>query len=423
MVWQGVRQGVRQGIRQGSKRSSRRDGLLAKRSRSIHVAWMRTALGLVWLYLVAPPTSAQHLRIGVAPAFGSPCSPQDVQEKLDLLGRFATIELVDVKTSTPTLAELLEYDALVTWSNLSYSDPVATGDVFADYVDQGRGIVVASFANSSAANGLSLGGRWIAGGYEVIEPRSGSLLTTASLGTVWQPSHPIMANVFNLTAERAFRPVTTNLVQGQILAEWDDGKILAAVGDMPGRVDLGWLPPSDACNSIFWNSGGDGTQLLANALEWVATQPLVGDRFCFPAAPNSSGASAILEGRWVSDVLHLDVRQGPPDQFGYFLVGTQAADPGLFVGQGEFCLAVGGPHAFVRYNVVGTPWNSLGQFGADGRLRNIAGTAAFGEGFDVPASIPVLNTTIQTGDTWHFQAWFREASGASNFSNGLSVSF
>ena len=381
------------------------------------------ALVLALLSVSTSQASAQHLRIGIAAAFGNICGPTDVQEKLLSTGRFASIDILDVKTQTPTLAELMEYDALLTWSNLSYFDAVAMGERFADYVDQGRGVVVATFANASASNGLSLGGRWITGGYEVIEPASGVLLTMASLGVVSQPNHPIMANVIVLESTRAFRPVTTRLVQGQVLAQWDDGTLLAVVGDMPGRVDLGWFPPSDACNGLWWNSGTDGTTLLANALEWVATEGLEGDRFCFPAAPNSSGAPAILEGRQTPSGLHLDVRQGPPGEFGYFLLGTNSADPGIFLSQGEFCLAVGGANAVVRYNVVGSQWNSLGQFQADGRMGNVAGTAAFGEGFDVPATIPILNTTIQAGDTWHFQCWFREPAGASNFSNGLSVSF
>lgn len=367
--------------------------------------------------------SAQHLRVAVAAAFGGNCAPLDVQDKLIGTGRFAAVDLVDVKYATPTLADLMPYDAIVTWSNLSYFDAQATGDLFADYVDHGGGIVVASFANVSSANGLSLQGRWSTEGYEVIAARGGYLLTAASLGTLVQPSHPVLAGVQTLTAERAFRPITSQLVQGEVIALWDDGKILAAVGDMPGRVDLGWLPPSDACNGTFWNSGGDGTLLLANALEWVATQVHTGTPFCFPAFPNSTGASAVLEALPYPDGLHLDVRNGPPSQFGYFLIGSAPADPGVVISQGEFCLAVGGSDSFVRYNVIGSPWNSTGQFGPDGRLINFVGTAAFGNGFDLPPNVPVWNSTIQPGDTWHFQFWYREAGGASNFSNGLTIDF
>jgi len=57
-------------------------------------------------------------------------------------------------------------------------------------------------------------------------------------------------------------------------------------------------------------------------------------------------------------------------------------------------------------------------------LQNQVGTSTVGSGFDVPATVPITGSpTISAGSTWHFQLWHREAAGASNFSNGLSVTF
>src|SRR5687767_2396753 len=36
---------------------------------------------------------------------------------------------------TPTLAQLQQYDAILSWSNLNYAAPIALGDVMANYVD------------------------------------------------------------------------------------------------------------------------------------------------------------------------------------------------------------------------------------------------------------------------------------------------
>jgi hypothetical protein len=47
-----------------------------------------------------------------------------------------------------------------------------------------------------------------------------------------------------------------------------------------------------------------------------------------------------------------------------------------------------------------------------------------GTGFDV---LPVLPTppggVIVSGATWNFQLWYRDVGGASNFSDGISVTF
>ncbi len=149
--------------------------------------------------------------------------------------------------------------------------------------------------------------------------------------------------------------------------------------------------------------------------------------FCDPATNNSTGVPTLLNGSLGSGVgsgLHLESNQGPPGEFGYFLVGTTAVDPGIAISNGFLC--VGG--SIGRYNVTGTAFNSLGQYDAGGVLVNQVGTATStapaNTGFDVPVSVPISGSpTIMIGSTWHFQVWHREASGLANFSNGASVTF
>lgn len=369
---------------------------------------------------------AQLPDIAIAAAYANSCNVNDVQTKLIASGRFGSVDIIEVKASTPVLADLTPYDALLTWTNLSYNDAIALGDVFADYVDAGGGVVVATFATSTTTNNRYLAGRWITGGYEVIQTQSGNTASSSSLGTILQPGNPLMNGVTTLNANSAFRPTGTTLVQGSVVAEWADGKILVAEGTMAGRVDLGLFPPSTDCSTAYWDATTDGAVLIANALEVAAGGGLVTANFCDPAFNNSTGlptvATATLSASATSGV-RLEAMQGPPSEFGYFLLGTAAADPGIMLSNGEFCLAVGGMNQFVRYNVAGGVWNSLGQFDATGALQNFVGTSSSGYGFDLPANIPVLNQTIQAGDTWHFQLWHREAAGASNFSNGLSITF
>ena len=149
--------------------------------------------------------------------------------------------------------------------------------------------------------------------------------------------------------------------------------------------------------------------------------------FCDPL-PNSTGLDTRLSGVFGTGVgsdLHLDVRSGPPGEFGYFLVGTMNASPGVPLASGQFCL-IGQPGAqFFRYNVQGGEANSIGQFDGSGVLQNLVQTSTLGDGFDVPSQIPG-GGVIVSGSTWHFQFWHRDTmQGAmtANFSNGLSVQF
>ena len=149
--------------------------------------------------------------------------------------------------------------------------------------------------------------------------------------------------------------------------------------------------------------------------------------FCAPMNPNSSGSPTRLsgsQGSTVGGLVHLEVTDGPPGEFAYFLVGTASTTPGLVLSQGRLCLDLSGSNVVGRYNVAGGPWNSIGRFDSAGVLVNLAGTSTVGTGFDVPDSVPIAGApTIVSGSTWHFQLWLRDNSGQSNFSNGLSVQF
>ena len=98
----------------------------------------------------------------------------------------------------------------------------------------------------------------------------------------------------------------------------------------------------------------------------------------------------------------------PPNSFGFFIVSdmqAQVANPGG--SQGTLC--VGG---------------SVGRF-----LTQVANSGIFGEivvNVDVN-NIPQPNgiVMIQAGETWNFQAWFRDVNPTitSNFSDGYTITF
>ncbi|MCA9003063.1 MAG: sulfatase-like hydrolase/transferase, partial [Planctomycetes bacterium] len=131
-------------------------------------------------------------------------------------------------------------------------------------------------------------------------------------------------------------------------------------------------------------------------------------------------------GSGIGSNLHLEVSQGVPNEIGYFLVGNEATS-GAFISNGLLCLTSSPTAALYRYNVFGGDSNSVGLFDGGGDMQNLAGTSSTGTGFDVPLTVPAsIPITIMSGDTWHFQYWYRDTpagAGSSNFSNGLSVTF
>lgn len=232
-------------------------------------------LVLPLLATVVAPLNAQ-VRVGLCAAAGSltACQWNTTRAALVATGYFSAVDIIDVTAAgggTPALSTLLQYDALLCWTNTTPANNVTWGDVLADYVDAGGGVVVAVFANSSTSTGRNIDGRW-QNGYEVILDRTGSASGAgATLGNVLVPGHPSLAGVAQFTGGTiGSRPVGTTLEVGAyVVAEWSDGKVLIAQGANPNRIDLGFYPVPASCSQSGWATGGD--QIMANSLLAVAS--------------------------------------------------------------------------------------------------------------------------------------------------------
>lgn len=146
---------------------------------------------------------------------------------------------------------------------------------------------------------------------------------------------------------------------------------------------------------------------------------------CAPAQPNSTGLPCSLGASSFSgpEYYHLEAVNGPPEQFGYFLVSGVLAPTGTRVSDGVICL----DHPIGRYNSIAginnAKRNSVGQFNDQGVMIGLMGNSSVGSGFDVPPGLPMPpGGIIQTGQTWYFQLWYRDGP-RSNFSDVVGVSF
>ena len=122
-----------------------RRGSLKKLVGLVVVALM--PMGLV----AAPPLPA----VAVLGATPTPAWNSEVQAKLVGTGRFSSVAVVDVVSTTPTLATLQQYRALLVYPDANYFDANALGNVLADYVDGGGAVVEAVFGNY-----VYMGGRY-----------------------------------------------------------------------------------------------------------------------------------------------------------------------------------------------------------------------------------------------------------------------
>lgn len=253
----------------------------------------RIMTGVLAVCAFAAPTLAQPTAAIVAASTNTAnaqAEPRftDPRDKIMATGLFSQVDIINATgigdgTGTPELATLMQYDAVIVWSNVSFVDSVAMGDVLADYVDAGGGVVVALFANTTTTTNRNLAGRWQdpLGGYIAIPQGGGfTIETTASLGEILVPGHPILEGVETFVNDvgigtlgpfGAWRPTQTAVTSGsEVIARYDDGKTLIVVAPNPRVVELGFHPVSSAVNAGYWNENTDGGLIMANALLFAA---------------------------------------------------------------------------------------------------------------------------------------------------------
>jgi hypothetical protein len=200
--------------------------------------------------------------------------PTDVRSKLQAFADFGTIDIISVESGTPTLDTLLPYSAVLLTTDFPPMNPTLLGDVLADYVDLGGGVVL---MHASMSDPWGLQGRFRTGGYGLIGFYNGQRSGPASLGTIVEPDHPLMEGVSTfMGGGYGGRPATSTIAQGTLVASWSDGTPLLVAGDVGGvpRADIGFFPTSSDIRPDFWDRNTDGAQMMRNGLVFVGVAPL-----------------------------------------------------------------------------------------------------------------------------------------------------
>lgn len=196
----------------------------------------------------------------------------DVKTKMMEYGRFASVDIIDVyEGPNPTLETLQKYDAVLVFSDWEFFDSEGLGNVLADYIDAGGGVVLTTCDfNLPSATGTLLG-RIKDDGYMPFSVGSmdhGDLLSLVADDS----KHPILMNVDSFNGGSASYHEDIDLNNGSIqIAHWSDGTPLIAYTE-PGNgrvVGLNFFPVSADIRDDLWDVNSDGIDLIGNALMWA----------------------------------------------------------------------------------------------------------------------------------------------------------
>lgn len=187
-------------------------------------------------------------------------STGSIRAALIATGQIAAEDLTDINAcaAPPTLATLSDYSGVLVWSNLPFGQPEALGNVLADYVDQGGGVVLATYVFSEP---WRIGGRILTAGYSPFAVSNARFTTSGQISAAnSNMNHPIMQGVS--TTQHYF--TNSNYTNPALTA----GATLIAV-DTGGNRVVAINPSNRVVGLSVFPGVGDMGRLFANALNFV----------------------------------------------------------------------------------------------------------------------------------------------------------
>lgn len=168
------------------------------------------------------------------------------------------LTIIGACSTPPSLATLSEFSAVLVWSNITPTQPDALGNVLADYVDQGGGVVLATYVYSQP---WRIGGRITTNGYSPFAVSSALFTTSGRLNLAnSNTNHPILAGI--LPTDTYFTNV--NYSNPALTA----GATLIAVDTAGNRV-VAVNPTNRVVGVVIYPGFGHMPRLFANALNFV----------------------------------------------------------------------------------------------------------------------------------------------------------
>ena len=184
------------------------------------------------------------------------------QAALLATGRFGAVDLIDAYGSSPALATLSGYDAVLAYSNRQLWDKTGLGNVLAKYYDLGgKHLTLATYAFSGG--NVQIGGSMVSGDYVALTFGGTGDVSGGLVATV--PSDPIFANInlANVSYSHNANFAHPGLAAGATLLATDGSGVDMIARSANGVIDVNIFPGS----AVTPGSADSATfDLLANTL-------------------------------------------------------------------------------------------------------------------------------------------------------------
>jgi hypothetical protein len=284
--------------------------------RAVRLFYLVITLAVMALIGISPQPALAIIALDPAPGtpacvvgiYGAenPAWIAEVQSKLNGTGLFSQIDIHNANTYTPTLAELQGYDAVLVYSEMAFANNVAMGDVLADYMDAGGGVVMSTFSFFSPTDQmfgpLGISGAIFSNGYlPFASPAFYSFGQPLTL-IPDLPNDLILAGVNTFSGGSGSYHNLVSLAPGATeVAHWSDGiPLVATMQPTTGKiVGLNFYPGSSDVMPGLWDPTTDGARLMGNALAWAGNCiDTVGSLSFLGASPRYPSSTDYVNLRW-----------------------------------------------------------------------------------------------------------------------------
>ncbi|MEE9269903.1 MAG: S8 family serine peptidase [Candidatus Krumholzibacteria bacterium] len=217
--------------------------------------------------ILATATTGEQRRILI---LHSASRPSLIQSLLLAFPDVSTVDVYNGRFIPPTAESLLQYHCVIAMNDVPFDDPVAIGDVLADYVDFGGGVIltIGTFFTVFGVD-YAIHGRFMDEGYSPFE--IGSWFPGIGRLGSFDASHPIMRDVTEAYTSLVTETHTTP--GASLLASFTNLQRFIATKGVDVVAVNGYLE-SPAGGFAFW--GGDFPEILHNAALWTS-----GERLCW----------------------------------------------------------------------------------------------------------------------------------------------
>ncbi|KAJ6255068.1 lute [Anaeramoeba flamelloides] len=213
---------------------------------------------------------------------------QDVMNSISSVGN-CRISFIDVSEIIPSFYELRRYDSIFLYSSIDpFLDPIKIGNILAEYVKDGGGLVICSYRalikNALKYKKAELQGNIFQQNFLPISKGELRKEARGFLGDILEPNHPIVDGVKEFNGGSLSYRINCQInYEGEphylkVIAKWDDQKPLIVAKQLKPNygkvVALNLWPVSGEIGSTksryaFWLPSTHGKLIIANSLNYV----------------------------------------------------------------------------------------------------------------------------------------------------------